>query len=155
MGGRALNLRGEFPTGIRSVTVRDSAEAAQLRAMARQWLRPGCRLALLSPPAAAHYLSPGLFLAITGPEDPDCLPVLDCGAAPGHALAALRAGCPALVLRPGPAFPAVAGAARDSAALLLPERPPSLEMATLRPDTPRGVALLRSWLIGEAEPCAR
>jgi hypothetical protein len=57
---------------------------------------------------------------------------LCCGEAPGHALAALRAGCRLLVLEGDClAFPAVAASAAEIGARLLPARPPALDLAPL------------------------
>jgi hypothetical protein len=152
MDRRALNLLGDTMPAMRAVVVHDAMQAAAALAMARHVLPSGTLLALLSAPAAALYLSPRLFLAITGPATPGALPVLDCGMAPGHALAALRAGCPALVLPATCAgFPALAAAAAEAGALLLPEAPPALDMASLRPGNPRDDARLQAWL---AQPAA-
>jgi hypothetical protein len=77
------------------------------------------------------------------------LPVLDCGASPGHALAALRAGCPALVLcATCPAFAVLAGAAAEARAILWPAAPDSLNLSELRAGDARAAARLRDWLRG-------
>lgn len=79
---------------------------------------------------------------------------LDCGNAPGFALAALRAGARLLVLDPVvPAFPAVASAAAELGAEVWPERPPALDLGRLdlrRADGPRGRLRLAEWLTGGA-----
>lgn len=68
--------------------------------------------------------------------------LLDCAASPGAAMAALRVGCPALVLRRTvPAWPAVAAAAASLGAELYPTRPESLDLA--RPGAARR---LPDWL---------
>ncbi len=153
MDDRALNLRGESSAALRAVTVHGAAHAAWARATAESIATPllatGHRLALLSAPAAALYLSPALFLTLTGWPDGTALPILDCGEAPGHALAALRAGCPALILAPScAAYPAVAAAAEEAGAMLLPARPPTLDLALLRPGDPWSESRLRDWLAG-------
>jgi hypothetical protein len=151
MGAKALNLRmihDMFTTAgpSRAVTIHDAAQAQQARAAAEATLPPGHALWLLSAPGAALALSPRLFLAMAGPDSPRCRSVLDCGMAAGHALAALRAGCRMLVLTPCPASAALAGAAAEVGALLLPHRPPSLDMAGLRAGTEYAAARLRAWL---------
>ena len=59
---------------------------------------------LVSPPGAAAYLGVGYFWALAEAaraEYPDVAfeAVMDCGAAPGYALSALRTGFKAVVLR--------------------------------------------------------
>jgi hypothetical protein len=137
---------------MRGVVVHDAVQASAVLSAAAEALPPDMSLALLSAPGAARYLSPRLFLAITGPPLANMVPVLDCGRAPGHALAALRAGCPALVLAPCPAFAAVDAAALEAGAWLWPARPPALDMGRLRPGDPRDEARLRAWLAAPAEP---
>jgi hypothetical protein len=136
---------------FRAVTVRDAAEVAQaLQAAVALPLR--APLPLLSPPAAALWLSPALFLAILA-RGAALSPgaawrgVLDCGAAPGHALAALRAGVAILVLDPAcPAFVRIAAAATQCGAEVWPVRPPALEVARLDRRAPQARAQLIAWL---------
>jgi len=72
---------------------------------------------------------------------------LDAERAPGHALAALRAGLRAVVLEPGvPAFPALAELFAAEGARLLPAAPPALDMARVRWDRPQGRRHLAQWL---------
>ncbi|MDN3564001.1 hypothetical protein ACFQY5_01645 [Paeniroseomonas aquatica] len=92
---------------------------------------------LLSAPGAAGSLGPGWFQAIVAaaraahPAVP-CRAVLDCADAPGHALAAFRAGIATVVLDPAcPAFAAVAGAAAACGARVWPARPPALDLGPL------------------------
>ena len=100
-------------------------------------LAAGRRLLLLSAEGAGGFLGPRgwralvAYIAAHAPgacfEDALC-----CGDAPGHALAALRAGCRIVVLdAAAPAFPAVAEAARGGGATLLPARPPALDLRVL------------------------
>jgi hypothetical protein len=139
----------------RGVVIHDSAQVAWAMATAQDVAR-GRVLPLLSAPGAAHWLSPRLFLAIiergvSAAPDMACLPVLDCGLAAGHALAALRAGCPALVLQAEcPAYATLAAAAAEAGALLLPHAPPALDLARLRLDSAYDAGRLLAWL-GEAE----
>ncbi len=67
---------------------------------------------------------------------------LDCGAMPGHALAALRHGLKRIRYE-GPSFDAVADIARQYGATVLRERPPALDLAAEPdPDGPEGMAAL-------------
>ncbi len=104
-------------------------------AQARAALRPGFPVVLLSAPAAAGYAGCLWWRELVAaaraahPATP-ALDVLDCGAAPGHAMAALRVGQRLLILDPAcPAYRAVAGAAATLGAHVLPARPPALDMA--------------------------
>ncbi|RYI99019.1 MAG: hypothetical protein EON47_17965, partial [Acetobacteraceae bacterium] len=106
---------------------------------------------LLSAPGAAGSLGPAWFLALVAaaaaarPGVPH-LAVLDCADAPGHALAAIRAGLRAVVLAPCPAFAAVAGAAAECGAAVWPTRPPALDLGRLDLGKPGGRAKLAGWL---------
>jgi hypothetical protein len=127
----------------RAVVVHDraQAEAAIVAAGAGSVL-------LLSAPAAAGFLGPAWFAAIVGGHAPAAL---DCGADPGHALAALRAGVTLLVLAPEvPAFAAVAAAAAECGAALLTARPPSLDLAGWDLSRPAARAALARWLQGDS-----
>jgi hypothetical protein len=132
-----------------AVTVHAAAEAALALALA------GKRgVVLLSAPGAAGFLGPGWFLAIieaARAEVPGVVhkAVLDCGDAPGQALAALRAGLREVVLQPGcPAFAQVVAAAAEISARVRPVRPESLDLGPL--DLARGGARakLAAWLEG-------
>lgn len=101
---------------------------------ARTALRPGRPVTLLSGPGAASYAGCGWWralvtraLAEAGRSAPD---VLDCADAAGRAVEALRAGCLRLVLDPDvPAFADVVGRAANLGAIVLPARPPALDLA--------------------------
>jgi hypothetical protein len=123
--------------------------------------RPALELAgprgvlLLSAPGAAGFLGPEAWralvdagLRVPGPQTlchaPDAL---CCGDAAGDALAGLRAGCRILVLEGSlPAFATVAGAAAEAGALLLPARPPALDLRNLDLRRPGARAKLANWL---------
>ncbi len=109
---------------------------------ARRALAPGRPVTLLSGPGAAIYAGAGWWRALvaaSGTAGPD---VLDCADAPGRAMEALRAGCRLLVLDPAvPAAPLVAARAAAAGALVLPERPPALDLA--QPGAERRLA---AWL---------
>jgi hypothetical protein len=102
---------------------------------ARAALRPGFPVVLLSAPAAAGYAGCLWWRELVAaarslhPATP-ALDVLDCGAAPGYAMAALRVGQRLLVLDPAcPAFAAVADAAATLGAHVLAQRPAALDLA--------------------------
>jgi hypothetical protein len=93
---------------------------------------------LVSAPGAALYAGAGWWRAVVDaarrrhPDTP-CADLLDCADAPGRAMAALRAGCKALVLDPAcPGFAAVQAAAATLGAVVLPARPATLELAEWR-----------------------
>jgi hypothetical protein len=137
----------------RAVMVHDAAQVAWALQVADGVLTPGLRLPLVSAPGAANWLSPRLFLAMVAQGAAGAaaahLPVLDCGASPGHALAALRAGCPALVLSATrPAFATLNSAAAEARAILWPRAPDSLNLADLRANDARATARLVEWLRG-------
>ncbi len=107
---------------------------------------------LLSAPGAAGSLGAAWFLALVA-RAAAAWPgarhwaALDCGDAPGHALAAIRAGARLLILDPAcPAFPAVAAAAAEAGAVVWPVRPPALDLRRLDPQHPGGRAKLAAWL---------
>ena len=108
--------------------------------------RAAGRCLLLSVPGAAGSLGPGgwrALMAAAGPG-PDALCADD---APGHALAALAAGCAIVVLAGQvPAFDAVAAVARARGATLLPARPPALDLTRIAWQRRGGAALLARWL---------
>ncbi|MCW3477425.1 hypothetical protein [Limobrevibacterium gyesilva] len=117
---------------------------------ARTALRPGLPVTLLSAPGAALYAGCGWWRALVaaarmefpGTQGTD---LLDCGDAPGRAMAALRIGQRGLILDPAcPAFPAVAAAAGTLGATVLPHRPASLDLAQ-----PGAARLLSVWLRGD------
>ncbi len=84
---------------------------------------------LLSAPAAAVYAGPAWWRSLvdlTGTTEPD---IVDCADAPGRALEALALGCRNVILLRCPAWPSVAERAAASGALLLSERPASLDLA--------------------------
>ncbi|MFL1462144.1 hypothetical protein ACI6QG_08080 [Roseococcus sp. DSY-14] len=123
----------------RHVVLRRAAERAAVLAL---WPEA----AFLSVPGAGAFLGAPGWRALVG-EAAWLRAVLDCGRAPGHALAALRLGARGLVLDPAvPGFAALAGLAGEAGCALLPARPPALDLAGVRLDTPRGRAFLRQAL---------
>lgn len=112
-------------------------------------LRPGRPVTLLSAPAAARYAGALWWRELMAaaraahPATP-ARDVLDCGDAPGQAMAALRIGQRVLVLDPAcPAFSAVEGAAALLGARVLRMAPPALDMG--RKGARRQLA---HWLVG-------
>jgi len=124
-------------------------------AHARAALRPGLPVLLLSAPGAGLYAGCGWWAALIAAaraEFPgDWSDVLDCADAPGVAMAALRVGLKALVLADDcPAFPAVAAAATVCGAIVLPQRPVSLDLADSG-----GAWRLAGWLRRDIPPRLR
>jgi hypothetical protein len=101
---------------------------------ARLALAPGRPLVLISAQSAAGYAGCLWWRALAdlaAAEAPGLVvaDVLDCGDAPGWAMAALRVGCRALVLAPEcPAWARVVAAADGVGAIVLPQRPAVLDM---------------------------
>ncbi len=125
-------------------------------AMARDALEAAaaCRrpVALLSAEGAAGYAGVAWWRALvsaagTAVPAAQMQDVLDCGAAPGRALEALRAGQRWLVLRADPRIWAdIAERAEDCGATLLGAAPPCLDLA--RPGAGRKLA---AWLTTEGD----
>ncbi|WP_159997341.1 hypothetical protein [Roseomonas sp. 18066] len=117
---------------IRAVTVGDAGDAVLALRVARD-LGLDSTVTLVSPPGAAAWLGAPLFLAIIAAAEAEvpgvaAFAVLDCGAAPGLALAALGSGLGAVVLAPCPAFAQVAAAAAAAGTPLWPAPPPALAL---------------------------
>jgi hypothetical protein len=111
---------------------------------------------LLSAPGAGGFAGPAWFLGVVGaaaaahPGVPHRA-ALDCADAAGTALTALRAGVRLVVLGGAcPAFAAVAAAAAEVGAAVLPARPESLDLATLDLRRRADRARLVAWLATEA-----
>ena len=104
-------------------------------AHARVALAEGMPVALLSAPGAALYLGCAFWRALVARATAECpdvpaYDILDCADAAGQALAALRIGQRLLVLSlDAPGRDAVAAIASRMGALLLPARPPALDLA--------------------------
>lgn len=102
---------------------------------------------LLSAPGVAGYAGCLWWRALVdsaAAETPGLIAadILDCGDAPGWAMAALRAGCRALVLHPTcPGWPRVAAAAGALGAIVLPHPPVGLDLAE-----PGAARALLAWL---------
>ena len=114
----------------------------------------GVPVTLHSAPDAAGYAGPGWFrevVALAHAEAPaaQVSAVLDCGAEPGHALAALRAGVAAVALAAPPGVRAkVAAIARQYGAQLTKAAiAPCLDLL----DVADAAAACRAWL-GETGP---
>lgn len=127
----------------------DQAAAALAAAGARGVL-------LLSAPGAGGFAGAGWFLALVAaarrrhPQS-RCAAALDCADAAGSALTALRAGVGIVILDgASPAFGAVAKAAGETGALLLPARPAALDLAGLDLRRRDDLASLAGWLAMEA-----
>ncbi len=134
-------------TAAPAVVVHSAAQAGAALAAA------GPRgVVLLSAEAAAASLGPAWFRALVlaaAASHPSARwdAVLDCGAAPGLALAAWRCGFRAVVLDPGCAAHArLADLARRSGGVVLAARPVALDLARLDLRRPGGHRLLAQWL---------
>jgi len=107
------------------------ASLDEMRAALAAARAAGRALVLESPPAAAGWQGIGWWLelvALARAEAPDLLhgAVLDCGAAPGLALAALRAGCGSVrVAAEGPAWAALRALAPALGGEVLPAATPA------------------------------
>lgn len=114
----------------KAVTVHCLEHAAVAVAAAAEAERP---LLLLSASSAAGYVGPAWFAALAeaaleAAPGAKILPVLDCGDRTGYALAALRHGLPGIRYR-GPADDRVRALAEAHGAVLLADRPDSLDLA--------------------------
>jgi hypothetical protein len=114
---------------------------------------------LLSALGAGGFAGPGWFHALVAqaaaahPGVPHAA-ALDCADQAGSALAALRAGLRLVVLDGAcPAFAAVAAAAAQTGARLLPARPASLDLGTLDLRRRADRARIDAWLAMEPPPC--
>jgi hypothetical protein len=135
-----------------AVLVRSAGEAAEILRLAA-----GRPVLLLSAPAAGGALGARGWRALVAraaAEVPGApfADALCCGAAPGQALAALRQGCRILVLDGAcAAFPAVAGAAAELGARVLPARPAALDPRGLDLRQPAIRDRIAQWLTGQVD----
>jgi hypothetical protein len=108
-------------------------------------LSMGAPVTLLSAPGAAVYAGVGWWRALVAAAAGGALAppdILDCGAAPGRALEALRGGQRVLVLRArADVFADLAQRAESLGGRLLAEAPPALDLAV-----PGGERRLAAWL---------
>ncbi len=110
--------------------------------------RTGAPIAVYSAEGAGAYAGAAWFLAVIAAARADhpraaVEAVLDCGAAPGIALAALRAGCRAIVLRGEPALlRKIAAIAAASSARLDPGPSGALDLRRCRDPE----AVVADWL---------
>ncbi len=116
---------------------------------------------LLSAPGAALSTGPGWFKAVldqAAAEHPGAnfTAALDCAAAPGAALAALRAGFKLVIFDLcHPSAASVLGAAAEAGAEVLGSRPEALDMGALDPrrrDDERRIAALFATVPPQEQP---
>jgi hypothetical protein len=116
---------------------------------------------LLSAPGAALNAGPGWFKAVldqAAAEHPGApfTVALDCAAAPGAALAALRAGFKLVIFDLGhPSAASVLGAAAEAGAEVLGTRPEALDLGALDPrqrDDQRRLAALFATVPPQDQP---
>jgi hypothetical protein len=130
------------PAAPPCVIVHWAPEVRAVRALAG-----GAPVRFLSAPGVASYLGVEGFRAVLAAEGALPLGILDADEAPGHALAALRAGFRAVVLAPQvPAFPALAELFAAEGAQLLPHAPAALDLARVQLHKPQGKRHLARWL---------
>lgn len=135
----------------RAVTVHALSEAEAALAAAGP-----AGVLLLSAPGATGFAGPAWFLAMVAAaarRHPEAgfEAALDCADEAGTALAALRAGARLIVLDGScPAFGAVAAAAAEVGARVLPDRPPALDLGRLDLGRRADLARLAAWLAMEA-----
>ncbi|WP_395826224.1 hypothetical protein [Elstera sp.] len=134
------------------VTVYDLEQARQAATQAEAL---GVGLTLLSADSAADQVGVA-WMATLGRTIRDEFPtltlyiILDCGAAGGRAMAALRADVDAIVFTGGARSSlSLADQADDLGKGLLAERPAALDFLTLPADPNRASAALSDWLRGE------
>jgi hypothetical protein len=126
----------------RAVIAHSAEQVAEVRRLA-----PGAAVRFLSAPGAAGFLGVAGFRAMLEAGGAAGRGVLDAADAPGHALAALRAGFREAVLDPRlPAFAALAQAFADRGARLLAEAPPALDLGRVDLAKPQGRRHLARWL---------
>lgn len=131
-----------------AVTVVSAAEAAAVCALA-----PPGGVLLLSAEGAGGFLGAAGWRALVAVAGTGMPNALCCGAAAGDAVLAIRARCRIIVLDGRlPAFAAVEAAAREAGALLLPGRPPSLAVRSLKLEQHAGRARLADWLRPRTPP---
>jgi fructose/tagatose bisphosphate aldolase len=120
----------------------------QARAAAAAAVETGVPVLLLSAPSAAASTGPAWFdalvvEALSGLPDAPVAAMLDCGAMPGHALAALRYGWKA-IRYDGPSLDAISDIASQSDATVTRERPVSLDPDAI--DVDAFADACRQWL---------
>jgi hypothetical protein len=126
----------------RAVIVHGAEEVGAVLALAG-----GRPVALLSARGAAGYIGLAGFRAILDAHGAFALGILDAADAPGHALAALKAGFATVVLsREAPAFPGIGRIAAKMGATLLEAPPPALDLARVNLKKPQGRRHLARWL---------
>jgi hypothetical protein len=141
-GDRESRLSG----AAKAITVHSLIQAKAAAAAAAE---TGCPVLLLSAPSAAGAAGPAWFAAVfrmAADAYPDAAieGILDCGAMPGHALAALRQGL-TTIRYDGPSFEAVCDIAAQCGATVMRERPRALELAC-DGDAAALVEACRRWL---------
>lgn len=126
----------------RTVIVYGAEEVGAVLALAA-----GRPVALLSPPGAAGYLGLAGFRAILDAHGVFPFGILDAADAPGHALAALRAGFSTVILSPETAaFERLRPIAQAMGARLLAAPPPALDLGRIDLRKPQGRRHLARWL---------
>ena len=115
-------------------------------------------MTLLSAPGAAAFGGP-LWWAAVAVQARAAHPglvtgdILDCGGAPGTALAAIRCGCATIALDPAcPGWAAVAAVAAEVGATLLGSVPPAFDPGVPHRGKRDPARALAGWLAGDTHP---
>lgn len=138
-----------------AITVIGPAQAAAAVAAA---VATGLPVTLLSAPGAAASVGPAWFAALVENARSRCpgaavTAVLDCGDAPGHALAALRLGF-GTIRFDGASAARIGDIAGQYGATVLRERPPALDLDPVEAAGGDMVAACIDWLKGQAAASA-
>jgi len=111
---------------------------------ARRAMAPGRPFTMLSAPGAARYAGCLWWQQLLAQSGFRGLSFLDCGAAPGRALEALKLGITGVILTGSPEnFVLVGDIAAAQAALLLGQAPPALDLGKHG-----ATATIETWLNG-------
>jgi len=133
-----------------AITIHNLRQARAALAAAAATQRP---VTVLSAPVASAAAGPAWFTAVVEQAsisypDAQFRAVLDCGALPGGALAALRHGLKA-IRYDGPQWRKIQDIAAQSGAIVLKRRPQSLDLMTLSGDDDAIIDACREWLSAE------
>ncbi len=147
VGHGCRNWKTRLNDTVKAVTVHNLRQATAAASAAAD---AGRRIVLLSPRDAAGTLGPAVFLSMIEAAQ-RAYPavrldsILDCGASPGFAAAALRHGHTA-IRYDGPAADAIQDIAGQIGATVHRKRPPSLDLAAAEADGEAPYDACRTWL---------
>ncbi len=147
VGHRRRNGETGLKPDRRAITV---ISLAQTEAALAAGAALGVCVTVISAPNAADAAGPGWFEAViaaarTRYPDVAVTAILDCGDAPGHALAAIRHGLKA-IRYDGPATAQIGDIAAQAGAVVFRERPASLDLYDTEVAGQDLLAACREWL---------